>query len=43
VQAQARPTATAITVIGKGETQPLVPTGDGMREPQNRRVEIATQ
>jgi len=29
-----------ITVIGKGESQPLVPTGDGVREPQNRRVEI---
>ena len=24
----------------KGELQPLVPTGDGVREPQNRRVEI---
>jgi OmpA-OmpF porin, OOP family len=35
--------ATAITVIGKGETQPLVPTGDGVREPQNRRVEIVIQ
>jgi outer membrane protein OmpA-like peptidoglycan-associated protein len=32
--------AQAITVIGKGESQPLVPTGDGVREPQNRRVEI---
>jgi len=27
-------------VIGKGETQLLVQTGDGVREPQNRRVEI---
>ena len=35
--------ATAITVIGKGESQPLVPTGDGVREPQNRRVEIVVQ
>lgn len=35
--------ATAITVIGKGETQPLVPTADGVREPQNRRVEIVLQ
>jgi OOP family OmpA-OmpF porin len=35
--------ATAIIVIGKGETQPLVPTGDGVREPQNRRVEIVLQ
>ncbi|MBN9087586.1 MAG: OmpA family protein [Reyranella sp.] len=32
--------AGAIQVIGKGETQPLVPTADGVREPQNRRVEI---
>src|SRR5580692_2570727 len=33
----------AIAVIGKGETQPLVPTADGVREPQNRRVEIVLQ
>jgi len=32
--------ATAISVIGMGESQPLVPTADGVREPQNRRVEI---
>ncbi len=32
--------AASITVIGKGESQPLVQTGDGVREPQNRRVEI---
>ncbi len=32
--------ASAIVVIGKGESQPLVPTADGVREPQNRRVEI---
>ena len=32
--------ATAISVIGKGESQPLVQTADGVREPQNRRVEI---
>lgn len=32
--------ADAITVIGKGESNPLVATGDGVREPQNRRVEI---
>jgi OmpA family protein len=31
---------TSITVIGKGETTLLVATGDGVREPQNRRVEI---
>jgi outer membrane protein OmpA-like peptidoglycan-associated protein len=35
--------ATAISVIGKGESQPLVPTADGVREPQNRRVEIVLQ
>jgi outer membrane protein OmpA-like peptidoglycan-associated protein len=35
--------ATAISVIGKGKTQPLVPTADGVREPQNRRVEIVIQ
>jgi OmpA-OmpF porin, OOP family len=35
--------ATAIAVVGRGETQPLVPTADGVREPQNRRVEIVIQ
>ena len=30
----------AITVRGVGESQPLVQTADGVREPQNRRVEI---
>jgi len=35
--------ATAISVVGKGETQPLVQTADGVREPQNRRVEIVIQ
>jgi OmpA-OmpF porin, OOP family len=30
----------AITVQGFGESRPLVPTADGVREPQNRRVEI---
>ncbi|HYZ61908.1 MAG TPA: OmpA family protein [Acetobacteraceae bacterium] len=30
----------AITIQGFGETRPLVPTPDGVREPQNRRVEI---
>ncbi|MEX0692974.1 MAG: outer membrane beta-barrel protein [Rhodospirillales bacterium] len=29
-----------ITVEAKGEQDPLVPTADGVREPQNRRVEI---
>jgi OmpA-OmpF porin, OOP family len=35
--------ATAITVVGKGETGLLVQTGDNVREPQNRRVEIVIQ
>ena len=29
-----------IVISWKGETEPLVPTPDGVREPQNRRVEI---
>ena len=29
-----------IKVLWKGEAEPLVPTADGVREPQNRRVEI---
>ena len=29
-----------IEVIGKGKSEPLVPTKDGVREPQNRRVQI---
>jgi OmpA-OmpF porin, OOP family len=32
-----------IAVLGKGEAEPLVPTADGVREPQNRRVEIVLQ
>lgn len=32
-----------IVVLGKGEAEPLVPTADGVREPQNRRVEIILQ
>jgi hypothetical protein len=32
--------ATAISVAGRGEDELLVPTGDGVREPQNRRVVI---
>ena len=35
--------ATAIAVVGRGESRPLVPTPDGVREPQNRRVEIVMQ
>jgi outer membrane protein OmpA-like peptidoglycan-associated protein len=29
-----------ISVVGKGKSDPLVPTADGVREPQNRRVQI---
>ena len=36
---QGVPTA-SITTVGAGESMPLVATGDGVREPQNRRVEI---
>ena len=32
--------ASEITTVGKGESDPLVPTPDGVREAQNRRVEI---
>jgi outer membrane protein OmpA-like peptidoglycan-associated protein len=35
--------ATAIAVIGRGEAGLLVQTGDNVREPQNRRVEIVIQ
>jgi len=35
--------ASGITVVGKGESSPLVQTADGVREPQNRRVEIVLQ
>ncbi len=35
--------ATAISVVGRGESMPLVQTADGVREPQNRRVEIIIQ
>jgi outer membrane protein OmpA-like peptidoglycan-associated protein len=35
--------ATEITTEAKGETEPLVPTADGVPEPQNRRVEILMQ
>ena len=33
--------AQAINLQGKGEEAPLVQTADGVREPQNRRVEIS--
>ena len=29
-----------IRIIAKGESEPLVPTADGVREPQNRRVTV---
>jgi outer membrane protein OmpA-like peptidoglycan-associated protein len=29
-----------IVIQAFGESRPLVPTADGVREPQNRRVEI---
>jgi outer membrane protein OmpA-like peptidoglycan-associated protein len=32
--------AEMISIAWKGEREPLVPTADGVREPQNRRVEI---
>jgi outer membrane protein OmpA-like peptidoglycan-associated protein len=32
--------ADEISVVGKGKSEPLVPTKDGVREPQNRRVQI---
>jgi outer membrane protein OmpA-like peptidoglycan-associated protein len=35
--------ATAISVVGRGEQGLLVQTADGVREPQNRRVEIVIQ
>jgi outer membrane protein OmpA-like peptidoglycan-associated protein len=35
--------AGAITAKGFGENNPLVPTAKGVREPQNRRVEILFQ
>jgi outer membrane protein OmpA-like peptidoglycan-associated protein len=35
--------AAAIEIHGYGETHLLVPTGPGVREPQNRRVEIVLE
>lgn len=34
---------TNISVAAYGESRPLVETADGVREPQNRRVEILTK
>jgi OOP family OmpA-OmpF porin len=36
-------TADQVTVSGRGEEEPAVPTGDGVREQANRRVEIIIQ
>ncbi len=33
--------AELISIAGRGESEPLVPTADGVREPQNRRVHIS--
>jgi outer membrane protein OmpA-like peptidoglycan-associated protein len=35
--------ANEISVVGKGKSDPLVPTKDGVREPQNRRVQIVLE
>lgn len=35
--------ASEIAVVGRGMTDQLVPTADGVREPQNRRVQIVLQ
>jgi OmpA-OmpF porin, OOP family len=32
--------AAVVNTTGRGESEPLVPTADGVREPQNRRAEI---
>jgi flagellar motor protein MotB len=34
---------TQIVVVGRGETQLLVPSPDNMNEPRNRRVEIVIE
>ncbi len=36
---QGLPAAT-VNIFARGEADPLVPTDDGVREPQNRRAEI---
>jgi OOP family OmpA-OmpF porin len=35
--------AEAITVYGRGELEPLIPTPDGVAEPRNRRVDVLVQ
>ncbi len=39
LQAQGVPSS-EIEIVAKGKRDLLVPTGDGVREPQNRRVQI---
>ena len=34
---------TSIQITARGEEQPRVPTADGVREPQNRRVEMTVR
>ena len=43
VQRNARTAADRLSAEGRGKTDPLVTTKDGVREPQNRRVEIVVQ
>ena len=38
-----RVAADSIAVVGRSEESLLVPTKEGVREPQNRRVEIVVQ
>ena len=33
----------AISILSLGESEPLVPTDDGVREPQNRRAAVTLQ
>jgi OOP family OmpA-OmpF porin len=33
----------AVSIAARGESEPAVPTGDGVREPENRRVVITVQ
>jgi len=35
--------ANDIAIVGRGESEPALPTADGVREPRNRRVEIILQ
>jgi OmpA-OmpF porin, OOP family len=35
--------AAAITVAGRGESEPAVPTPDGVKEQGSRRVEVILQ